>query len=121
MFALPPPSPTSVDKLLQAWPDTLALSALDSDGKAVFYAIGGFLDAIYRSGFFAPFDWQYVFSEADLDDVSKLEHAGLGELRALLVANVRKDRFCAGHLQQLLRDGYLEKAFGRLLELRKSM
>jgi len=121
MFALPPPSPTSVDKLLQAWPDTLALSALDSDGKAVFYAIGGFLDAIYSSGFFEPFDWQYVFSDAELDDVSKLEHAGPGELRALLVANVRKDRFCDGHLLDLLRDRYLEKAFGRLLELRKSM
>ena len=121
MFALPPPSPASVDKLLQAWPETLALSTFDLDSEAVFHAIGGFLDAIYSSGFFVPFDWQQMFTAAELDEVSNVEHTDPGELRALLVAQVRRDRFCAGHLLRLLSEGYFEVASRRLLELRKSM
>lgn len=121
MFALHAPSPASVDELLKAWPDTAALGALDLHSDAVFYAIGRLIDAIYSSGFFAALDWQQVFTATELNDASKLERADAGELRALLLANIRLDRFCRGHLLRLLDEGYLETAFGRLVELRKTM
>ncbi|MBD8481056.1 DUF6508 domain-containing protein [Pseudomonas coleopterorum] len=121
MFTLPSPSPASVDEILTAWPDTPALGTLTLDSDTVFFAIGRFIDAVYSSGFFFPMDWQRAFTIEQLNDASELQVADAGTLRALLVAHVRVDRFCRGHLLRLFDEGYFETAFERLVELRKAM
>nr|WP_281354543.1 DUF6508 domain-containing protein [Pseudomonas akapageensis] len=82
-----------------------------------------FLRVFYATHFFAPFDWMKEFSgkkRKQMDDVSLLDTADAEQVRKLLIAHVRADRFCQGHLNKIIRDGYLERALDRLRVLNTS-
>jgi hypothetical protein len=119
MFTLDAPSAETLDVLLQAWPDSAALASEPHDSPAVQEAIGLFLSAVYATDFVQPFDWQSEFGRRrTLMNEAGLKRASAGRWRALMIAHIRMDRFCEGHLLDVLRSGYLEQARLRLLKLR---
>ena len=119
MFTLQAPSAQTVDILLQAWPESENLVREPCDSQVVEEALGLFLSAIYATDFVVPFDWQKTFNRRDtLMAPAGWKRASLGRWRALMIAHIRMDRFCEGHLLELLHSGYLEQARLRLLKLR---
>nr|WP_281354525.1 DUF6508 domain-containing protein [Pseudomonas akapageensis] len=76
-----------------------------------------FQRVLYATRFMAPFDWMKAFSgskRAEMEDASLLDTADIEQVRRLLIAHVRADRFCPGHLSSIIRDGYLDRALDRL-------
>lgn len=120
MFALQTPSRESLSALIEAWPDSAELALHADTSDAVFTALGRWIESFYTNGYFVPFEWQHELAIETLRSVPLLEKANAGEIRALLVANLRYDRFSAGHLIGLLRSRYLQVALERLVELSKN-
>nr|WP_281354551.1 DUF6508 domain-containing protein [Pseudomonas akapageensis] len=82
-----------------------------------------FLRVLYATNFMSPFNWMQEFSgnnRAVMQDASLLDTADAETVRKLLIAHVRADRFCEGHLNAIIRDGYLERALNRLRALNVS-
>ena len=121
MKTLPPPSKSSVDVILEVAPDFGTMRSNKPESKEVFIALSEFVSIIYATDFMVSFDWMKEFKKSnDLDpkNLKPLENADLPELRKLLIAHLRLDRFTQGHLQELLSTGYLEKLIERLRVLR---
>lgn len=119
MTTLPAPSKKTVDIILNNAPDFATLKILASKAEEQ-RALDVFVAVVYATDFMIPFDWMSEFSgrqHDELADLSTLTKADAGLVRALLVANLRFDHFCTGHLEWLLHSGYLEAALDRLRTL----
>ena len=81
--------------------------------------LGLFLQLLYSQSVMAPFDWEAEFSGrgSHLVDASALATMTFDELRRVLIANVRLDRFSRGHLRNLAESGYLAQALARMEQL----
>ncbi len=82
--------------------------------------VGEFEQILYRDGWMRPFDWpSFQKTAAALHaDASLLGHADVETLRRLFVTHFRKERFCEGHLGEVIRDGSLAAILDRLAFLR---
>lgn len=72
------------------------------------------------AGVLVRFDWQAWLADRPqgwTTDPEVLRRAGIDGIRRLLTVHVRRDRFQEGHLQELLRSGWVRQALRRLLEL----
>ena len=56
-----------------------------------------------------------------LKNPTLLRDVGLGTLRKLFTTHVRKERFCDGHLAEILRSGHLAQLLRRLQEIRAGL
>jgi ADP-ribosyl-[dinitrogen reductase] hydrolase len=76
-------------------------------------------DAVYRFGWWMPFDWStWEEGRRLVEDPARLSGAGLTTLRKLLTMHVRADRFADGHLAAVHRSGHLAAILRRVAELR---
>ncbi|MEQ8820456.1 MAG: DUF6508 domain-containing protein [Sumerlaeia bacterium] len=83
-------------------------------------ALARFLKRIYALEIMSDFpwpDWLKTIPERWRDDPAALDDIGdATTLRRLLIAHVRGDRFCDGHLWSIVQSGYLGKLVERLAE-----
>ena len=79
-----------------------------------------FVQALYRHDWVVPFDWPAWREEADrfVSSPGLLASADLDVVRKLLTTHVRQDRFCEGHLAEMVRSGHIAALLRRLRELR---
>lgn len=114
MTVLPLPSRKTVKIILCHTPDFSRLKALSDEEQQ--RELSTFFAVIYATDFMAPFDWMTEFAgkHDQLADLTVLDKADAAMVRKLLIANLRCDRFYTGHLEHLLRSGYLEAALDRL-------
>lgn len=117
MEKLPPLSDNALGYVLQYAPTAAALKQFGEENPQWQETMQLFLGVLYATNFMAPFDWMNEFSGAELQDASLLDVADAEQVRKLLIAHVRADRFCQGHLNTVIRDGYLERALDRLRAL----
>lgn len=82
-----------------------------------------FIEAVYATDFMAPFDWIQEFPDGTPDPANHapLLTADASQLRKLLIAHLRLDRFLNGHLRKLLQSGYLGQLLARLKALRTTL
>jgi len=80
-----------------------------------------FLDAVYAHGFVRPFDWSSWGAQARafFDDPERLSRADLCDVVRLLTYHVRQDRFCDGHLSEMIRCGHVAAILRRLARIRE--
>ena len=81
--------------------------------------VNAFLSALYREKVVLTFDWVSWQSagQAYLRP-SNIARAKLPTLQRLLTLHARKERFCEGHLGEMLSRGHIQRILARLLELR---
>jgi O-acetyl-ADP-ribose deacetylase len=73
------------------------------------------VDAIYRRHLVIDFDWGAWQPQAQrLLDPAAVATATLDQVRRLLTLHVRKERFCEGHLAQVIGSGHVSALLGRL-------
>jgi O-acetyl-ADP-ribose deacetylase len=88
---------------------------------AVFYSIevNQFISLLYDENFIFPFDWGKWQDEAKqlCLDPHALEKADFDTLQKLLTLHVRKERFCEGHLADVLENGHIAAILRRLKEI----
>jgi len=106
--------------ILTAAPDFKRLKAAGASDKTWQNSLLLFLHVLYKQGFVLSFDWQAEFAgrEKYLGDEAVLKAMNLEDLRKVLTAHVRMDRFCEGHLDSIAESGYLEQLVERLKVLR---
>ncbi|MCP9851016.1 DUF6508 domain-containing protein [Cyanobium sp. Morenito 9A2] len=75
-----------------------------------------FVHALYDNGFVFPFDWVRWTDRVDayICKPETLQTASLQDIRKLLTAIARKDRFCAGQLACLIDGGFIQAVLRRL-------
>ncbi|MFS2157470.1 DUF6508 domain-containing protein [Pseudomonas sp. Pseusp122] len=114
MTVLPIPSKKTVEIILDHAPDFRRLKTLSDEEQQ--YELSTFLAVVYATDFMIPFDWMKEFAgkHNKLADPALLTNADAATVRKLLIANLRLDRFSTGHIEHLLRSGYLEAALDRL-------
>jgi hypothetical protein len=80
-----------------------------------------FLTTLYRCNFIQEFDWTSWHDEAEKYQKypDMLGGAELEIIIKLLTTHVRADKFCTGHLAQMLDNGHLLQILHRLAEIRK--
>jgi hypothetical protein len=118
MVTLSPPSKAAVDVILQYAPKASA-----AQPEEMSKALDMFIAAVYATDFMVPFDWMKEVPKASLDpdNLSELKTADAAQLRKLLIAHLRLDRFLEGHLERLLTSGYLDQLLARLKALRSAL
>lgn len=86
----------------------------DSDEVRVFVQV------LYRHGWIVPFDWPSWQDEAErlVGSPEELAEVDAATIRRLLTVHVRKDRFCEGHLAEVLESGHILALLRRLREIR---
>lgn len=82
-----------------------------------------FLDALNYTGFVEPFDymaWAGQRSQTNgmQESSEEVRSMDLEELRKLLTMHLRIERFSEGHMQKLFEEGFFQKFFNRLEELK---
>lgn len=83
-----------------------------------------FLDALNYTGFVENFDyiaWERQRSQANNmseNPIEEVENMDIEELRKLLTMHIRVERFAEGHMQKLYEEGFFNKFFGRLEDLK---
>lgn len=113
---------TMLDAVLKFKPDYKLRSDESSSGQAAWReSLGIFLAVLHRSRFLLDFDWMHTFDRASgrkllEKDVGLLT---LAELRKVLTYHVRMDKFCRGHLDELVQNGSFEGMVRRLGELKQ--
>lgn len=119
MITLPPPSKEAIDVILEYAPHT---STAQSD-KDISTSLELFIAAVYATDFMIAFDWMKEVPKESLDtaNLTELNTADARQLRKLLIAHLRLDRFLEGHLKQLLLCGYLDQLLARFKVLRSSL
>lgn len=114
MTTLPAPSQNAVKNILDNAPDFPRFGTLSEDQKQA--VLSDFIAVIYATDFVAPFDWMTEFPKDDprWDDINVLNKADAALVRKLLIAHLRLDRFCSGHLERIMTSGYFEAVLSRL-------
>jgi len=80
--------------------------------------VGKFIQTLYDEGFIYPFDWSKWNYGIKLSQNNELmQKANLLNLRKLVTAHVRQDRFCEGHLASLLENGIIVKILERIQQI----
>ena len=81
-----------------------------------------FIHALYENDIIIQFSWmQWEEGRRYLVEPASIQEADLLTLRKLLTANVRRDRFCEGHLAGVLENGHIVAILRRLKEIRDEM
>lgn len=134
-----PPGPAQIDALLQflpvferegfvaCWerslPPGMELSPLDLD-LAWEYApeLTAFAQAVYDEGFLYNFPWPEWQEQAEwyVNEPHRLEQADLLDICRLLTTHVRKERFCSGHLPEMVECGHISQVLRRLQTIRQA-
>ena len=85
------------------------------DGKVL-----DFIKTLYDENIIYSFDWVKWQPEAIeyYDSLDLLKNADLDTLRKLLTVHIRKERFCSGHLAQVIKTGHLLNILKRLNEIK---
>ena len=83
-------------------------------------AVGEFLKQLYDHHWVVDLDWpsQQDWAQQRVADPTLLRTATLDEIRMLLTTHARKDRFCDGHLAEMLGCGHIRAVLERLREIR---
>jgi hypothetical protein len=79
-----------------------------------------FVKALYDHGWAVPFDWPGWQEEVErlVESPEGVTDADAATIRRLLTLHVRKDRFCEGHLAEMLENGHILALLRRLREIR---
>ncbi|MEJ2515908.1 MAG: DUF6508 domain-containing protein [Gammaproteobacteria bacterium] len=79
-------------------------------------AVNRFSDAVHKDCWL---DGDYVSADVPgmLHEESRIERATLDEIRTLLTFCVRGDRFCEGHLGDMIEAGHVTRILRRLAEI----
>jgi len=82
-------------------------------------AAASFIDAVYASGLVEPFDWPAWTERAHqlMSQPEALARARLATIRRLITFHVRKERFCEGHIANVLETGHMVAVLRRAREL----
>jgi Family of unknown function (DUF6508) len=82
-------------------------------------AVYEFMQACYENGLVLSFDWGAWAVEARryMGDPVLVASASLVTCVKLLTAHLRAERFCDGHLQEVLRSGHISAILQRLQQL----
>ena len=83
--------------------------------------VESFIKACYENDFLLKFDWVKWQDQAVkyLDDPTFSKSADLETIRKLITLHLRKERFCEGHLIDMIDRGHITILLERLSELRK--
>lgn len=78
-----------------------------------------FTDTLYQNGWIIEFNWPEFQDEAIqyYQHPDLLDSADIETLRKLLTLNVRKDRFCEGHLADMIENGHIAAILKRLRDI----
>jgi hypothetical protein len=81
--------------------------------------VDAFVQALYDNGFVEPFEWSRIQDEAVgyFEHPERLATVDLETIRNLLTLHVRKERFCDGHLLEMLKAGHIQAILRRLARL----
>ena len=84
-------------------------------------AVYKFIDACYENGMVLSFDWGAWADEAHryMSDPQRVLSASLDTCMKLLTTHLRAERFCDGHLADVLRSGHITAVLRRLQQLAK--
>lgn len=84
-------------------------------------ALGKLEKALYRHGWIdSDFDWaNWQEINEYINSPDKIASANIFELRMLLTAHFRKERYCEGHLQTIFSSGHFKALYRRLKQLRQ--
>jgi hypothetical protein len=84
-------------------------------------AVYKFMDACYENGMVLSFDWGAWSRQAHryMRDPPLVMSAKLNTCMKLLTAHLRAERFCDGHLQEVLESGHITAILRRLQHLAK--
>jgi Family of unknown function (DUF6508) len=84
-------------------------------------AVGQFMHACYENGMVLSFDWGVWSDEAHryMKDSQLVTAASLKTCMKLLTTHLRAERFCDGHLQDVLRSGHISAVLRRLQQFAK--
>jgi hypothetical protein len=68
-------------------------------------------------------DYEYVPENArqSLENEEAIKSASLGEIKTMLTYCVRGERFCVGHWESMIVNGYVRRILERLIDLRQQM
>ncbi len=81
-----------------------------------------FIGALSENDIIIQFSWmQWEEGRRYLEEPESIQEANLLTLRKLLTANVRRERFCDGHLAGVLENGHIVAILPRLKEIRDDM
>ncbi|MEC7798011.1 MAG: DUF6508 domain-containing protein [Pseudomonadota bacterium] len=121
-MALPEIDAAAVDEVLRHAPGVVAVSQ-SADMIPGHPLLQNLLAAMAFTRFTASFDWQAEFGDQPdrLNSLEVLAAADLEELRKLMTAHIRIDRFDRHHLEALAANGYLAAFLARLATLRGEM
>jgi hypothetical protein len=80
-----------------------------------------FMKACYKNGLVLGFDWGAWSQEAlrYMNDPQLVRTASLTTCLKLLTAHLRAERFCDGHLQEVLQSGHISAILRRLKQFAK--
>ena len=78
-----------------------------------------FMTALYDAGVVADFNWPDWQQDAEIfvADRKKVAEADLWTLQRLLTLHVRKERFCEGHLDAMLKSEHITAILRRIAEI----
>jgi hypothetical protein len=81
-------------------------------------AVHKFMDACYENGMVLSFDWGAWSEEAHrhMRDPRLVMSASLNTCMKLLTTHLRAERFCDGHLAEVLRSGHINAILRRLTQ-----
>jgi hypothetical protein len=84
-------------------------------------AVYKFIDACYKNGMVLSFDWGVWSDEAHryMRDPQLVMSASLNTCMKLLTTHLRAERFCDGHLEEVLRSGHIIAILRRLQQFAK--
>ncbi len=85
---------------------------------------GAFVEALYRERFIIAFDWGSWGPEVQrylAGGAAALAEASLTDLRKLLTAHVRADRFVAGTMASHFSSGHIADVLRRLRQIRDAL
>jgi hypothetical protein len=85
--------------------------------------VTAFIQTLYDTDWMADFDWGPWQGSARkyFDDPKKIERAKVGTIQKLLITHVREDRFCEGHLAEMIECGHIVALLRRLKVIREKM
>ena len=95
------------------------LPLLDPSAEDPTSHIGTFMQAVYDNELVVDFDWgQWEDTAEQFLHPVVMANAALPDLVRLLTLHVRKERFCWGHLEEMVRNGHLHQLLQRLHQIR---